>query len=282
MGDLNHPQFFVVIGTQRTGTTLLRHILNSSDQIAMVAEILTPYPDRCHWNEFTPTLPDGWWPPANEAAGMRLLDRYFDYFHNEIRANWEKKRTTAVALGIDIKFDQLQVVEPPNWTSDRVPFFLSYAKARGFVIINTVRDNLVQAMISYLVGMQRDFWHNYDGRQTEAGYTLDVGECLAYLRSIQERQRVFERAMGAYPVISVRYEELASAVAWASPTSDLCASLPVLSVIADALSVAPSFRHDGALQKAINRPYREVIVNHADLLDALGNSEYSVWIDSIR
>jgi len=281
MATVAEPQFFIVIGTQRTGTNLLRDILNSNDQLCMVAEILIPYPDRCHWNEFLPSLPEGWYPAADEAAGMRLLDRYFAYFLNEIRTCYDRKGQ-AIALGVDIKLDQLALVEPASRPPEALPFLIDYARARGFVLINTVRDNVVQCMISYLIGLQRNFWHNYEGRVIEGGYRLDIPECLAFARGLLAQQAAFEKATEGQPVIRLRYEDLASAVAETGPGRNLCGALPVLGEIAQALGIVPAFHYDGRLQKATNRPYGQIIANHQELVAALVNSEFAPWVESIR
>lgn len=46
----NH--LFVVIGAQRTGTNLLREILNTNERIAMLGEVLTPSPAPAHWDNY--------------------------------------------------------------------------------------------------------------------------------------------------------------------------------------------------------------------------------------
>ena len=48
----NDVQLFAVIGAQRTGTNLLREILNTNDQIAMLGEVLSPSPAPAHWDNF--------------------------------------------------------------------------------------------------------------------------------------------------------------------------------------------------------------------------------------
>ena len=92
----------MVVGTQRTGTTLLRHILNSNDSIVMVAEVMLPYPDSCHWEHFAACLPPGSLPPPDERAGLDLLDRYFTYLHGQVRAKWNGPRKQAAGvIGVD-------------------------------------------------------------------------------------------------------------------------------------------------------------------------------------
>jgi LPS sulfotransferase NodH len=275
-------RLFMVVGTQRTGTTLLRDILNSNDEVAMVAEIMIPYPDNCHWNRFVPTLPEGSLPPRDEAAGLALFDRYFAHFDNEIWTNWKEPKRRAAAIGIDVKCDQFRLVEPAGWPASAPPFLLHYARMRGFVLINTIRRNVLQCMISYMLGLQRDFWHNYEGRRVERAYTLDIAESLAWARGIVQQQSELERFTGDGPVVRCFYEDLVAAIADAGPDKELADHPGALRDIADALGVRRRFRYDGRLQRATNRPYPEIIANYDAFMAAIEASEFAPWAGTIR
>lgn len=275
-------RLFMVVGTQRTGTNLLREILNSSEKIVMVAEVMIPYADTCHWNHFAATLRPGSLPPPDEAAGLALLDRYFDYLHAEIQAKWNgPAKCGAFANGLDIKCDQLRLIEPACWPTAQGPFILHHARRRGTLLINTIRRNVIHCAISFLIGTQRDFWHNYEGRGFERAYTLDVGECLAYARLIVAQQRELEIFARGCSVVTCYYEDLAETVAAAGPGGDLSGHPGPLQGIASALGISCRFSFDGRLQRAINRPYSEVISNHRALVAALRSSEFAAFADTI-
>ena len=48
-------RLFVVIGAQRTGTNILREILNTNERIAMLGEVLMPSPAPADWDNFCRT-----------------------------------------------------------------------------------------------------------------------------------------------------------------------------------------------------------------------------------
>jgi LPS sulfotransferase NodH len=272
-------RLFMVIGTQRTGTNLLRDILNSHADIIMVAEVMLRYPDTCHWEHFAATQPpESLW-PADEAAGLALLDRYFAYFHDQVRAKWHRASRTpkpaAPVIGVDIKCDQLRLIQPTGWPPTATPFMLHYARRRGVILINTIRRNTIQCAISYQIGLRRDFWHNYENRKVECAYELDIAECLANARAIVQQQREFEHFMQDYPVATCHYEDLAATVATAGPRGDLSSLPGPLRGIADAFGLDCRFSYDGRLQRAINRPYNEIISNHAAMVAAVRESEFS-------
>src|SRR5258708_2899138 len=83
--SISGVQLFVVIGAQRTGTNILREILNTNDEIAMLGEVLTPSPAPAHWDNFCRTLPDRTVYPANVSEAEALLDRYFEFVQYRIR-----------------------------------------------------------------------------------------------------------------------------------------------------------------------------------------------------
>jgi hypothetical protein len=105
---------FVVIGAQRTGTNLLREILNTNEQIAMLGEVLMPSPAPAHWNNFCRKLPVRHLPTTYGEAES-LLDQYFEFVEYRIRNHWEgNKKSDSHAFGVDIKYNQLTGIAPAD------------------------------------------------------------------------------------------------------------------------------------------------------------------------
>ena len=99
---------FVVIGAQRTGTNILREILNTNEQIAMLGEVLSPSPAPAHWDNFRRGLPLHSVLPATPGEAESLLDEYFEFVQYRIRNHWEgNKKNRSHAFGVDIKYNQL-------------------------------------------------------------------------------------------------------------------------------------------------------------------------------
>src|ERR1700683_1862820 len=115
---------FVVIGAQRTGTNILREILNTNDQIAMLGEILTPSPAPAHWDNFCRGLPVRSTHPESVDEAEGLLDRYFEFVRYRIRNHWEgNRKSRSHAIGVDIKYNQLRLIAPTDW-DPKFPFML--------------------------------------------------------------------------------------------------------------------------------------------------------------
>src|SRR5271170_1810451 len=183
-------QLFVVVGAQRTGTNILREILNTNHEIAMLGEVLTPSPAPAHWDNFCRSLPVRSVLPASFSEIESLLDQYFEFVRYRILNHWEGNRKRhSHTFGVDIKYNQLRDIAPANWNSP-TPFLLGYLRSRGATVIHITR-NVIHCAISGMIAEQRNLWHNYDGVAIDRSYHLDVGECLAYARTIQQRRDAF-------------------------------------------------------------------------------------------
>ena len=273
---------FVVIGAQRTGTNILREILNTNEQIAMLGEVLSPSPAPAHWDNFCRGLPVGSVPPASFGETESLLDRYFEFVQYRIRNHWEgNKKSRSQAVGVDIKYNQLIRIAPANWNSNTSPFLLGYLRSRGITLIHTAR-NVIHCAISTLIAAERKVWHNYDGAIIDRAYHVDVEECLAYARTILRDRAVFLNAAYGCKIVNCRYEGLVEDIGRAGSQVEIPEGPGPLRDIAAALGSPFSFRYDRRLQKAINIPYSRLLSNYDAFVRRLTNSEFSVFAPTLE
>jgi hypothetical protein len=267
-------QLFMVIGAQRTGTNLLREILNTNEQIAMLGEVLTPSTAPAHWDNFCRTLPVGSSYPTSFSEAESLLDRYFEFVRYRLRNHWEgNKKNGSHAIGVDIKYNQLRRIAPSNWSAGH-PFILSYLRSRGVILIHTTR-NIIHCAISALIASQRNLWHNYDGAVIDHAYEIDTAECLAHARSIVRERDTFLTSADGCRIVNCRYESLIDDLERADPPDAIPESPGPLRDIAAALNVPFRFCNDRRLQRAINVPYSRLLLNYNALVRRLENSEFS-------
>lgn len=266
---------FVVIGAQRTGTNILREILNTNEQIAMLGEVLSPSPAPAHWENFCRALPVGSLPPASFGGTQSLLDQYFDFVRYRIRNHWEgNKKSRSHAFGVDIKYNQLTRIAPADWDSTSSPFLLGYLRSRGAILIHTTR-NVIHSAISTLIAAERKVWHNYDGAMIDRSYHVDVEECLAYARTILRNRAGFLNAAYGCKIVNCRYQELVDDIRRADSGEEIPAGAGPLRDIAAALGAPFTFRYDRRLQRAINIPYSRLLSNYDALVKRIRNSELS-------
>jgi LPS sulfotransferase NodH len=275
-------QLFVVIGAQRTGTNILREILNTNDEIAMLGEVFTPSPAPAHWDNFCRTLPVRTVHPASVGEAEALLDRYFEFVQYRIRNHWEgNRKNRSHGFGVDIKYNQLRDIAPANWSSSSPPFILSYLRSRGATLIHTTR-NVIHCAISTLIASQRNVWHNYDGAVIDRSYHLDIQECLAYARTVLKHRETFLEAASGCKVVNCSYESLVKDLGRAGSQEEIPAAPGPLWDIAQALEGSFTFRYDRRLQKAINIPYSRLLSNYNSLVSQLKDSEFSTLASTLE
>jgi hypothetical protein len=272
---------FVVIGAQRTGTNILREILNTNEHIAMLGEVLIPSPAPAHWDNFCHTLPIGSTHPANFSETETLLDRYFDFVEYRIRNHWEgNRKRNSHAIGVDIKYNQLRRIAPSNWSATH-PFILRYLRSRQATLIHTKR-NIIHCAISTLIASQRNLWHNYGGVVVDHAYEIDIAQCLAQARSIVREHDAFLKSADDCRTVNCRYESLVDDLKKAGLSNEIPEREGPLRDIAEALNVPFHFRNDIPLQKAINVQYCKLLSNYNELVTTLENSEFAALVPTLE
>jgi LPS sulfotransferase NodH len=273
---------FVVIGAQRTGTNILREILNTNEHIAMLGEVLSPSPAPAHWDNFRRALPARGAVPVSFNEAESLLDRYFEFVRYRIRNHWEgNKKSRSHAFGVDIKYNQLANIAPANWDSTSSPFLLCYLRSRGATLIHTTR-NVIHCAISTLIAAERKIWHNYDDAIIDRAYHVDVEECLAYARSVLRDRAAFLNAAYGCRIVNCRYEELVGDIRRAGQREEIPVAPGPLRDIAAALGGPFAFRYDRRLQKAINIPYSRLLSNYDAFVRRLRDSEFSAFASTLE
>jgi hypothetical protein len=277
------PQLFVVIGAQRTGTNLLREILNTNEHIAMLGEILMPSPAPAHWDNFCRKLPVRSVVLANYREAQALLDQYFQFVEYRIRNHWADNNKVGIqAFGVDIKYNQLTHIAPADWGPGSLsPFILRYLQGREATLIHTTR-NVIHCVVSTMIAAQRHFWHNYEGAVIKRKYNIDIEECLGYMRTILHQRALFLNAARDCRVVQCQYESLVDDMERSASLPDIPDGRGPLRDIVVALGVPFSFRYYGRLQKAINVPYAKLISNYDALLKRLRDSEFSPLASSLE
>jgi LPS sulfotransferase NodH len=275
-------ELFVVIGAQRTGTNLLREILNTNDQIAMLGEVFTPSLAPAHWDNFCRTLSADEMVPASCCGAEALLDRYFEFVEYRIRNYWEDSQKTGIQVfGVDIKYNQLTHIEPIGWDSSMSPpFLLCYLRSRGAKFIHTTR-NVIHSAISTLIAAQRNLWHNYGGTVIECQYQIDIEACLSCARTIIRNRALFLDAVRGCTLVNCQYGRLVDDIERGKHLPEIPDAPGPLHQIAGALGIPFKFRHDGRLQKAINVPYSRLLSNYNALVNRLCDSELSLLASSL-
>ena len=54
--QVDGTNFFILVGSQRSGTNFLRELLNTNDQTVVQGEVLMPYPHPAQWPNYLRTM----------------------------------------------------------------------------------------------------------------------------------------------------------------------------------------------------------------------------------
>jgi hypothetical protein len=274
---------FVVVGAQRTGTNILREILNTHHDIAMLGEILSPSAAPAHWDNFLSGRPERNLARASAADVEELLDEYFAFVRYRIREHWARGlKSDARTIGVDIKYNQLRRIAPGGWSTSDQPFLVRYLVSRGFTFVHAVRNNGIHRAISESIATQRQFWHNYRGVVIDSTYRIDIAACLERARTIEKERAGFISFSRGSRIVTSYYSELERDIARTLPDGAIPEAPGALREVARALEVPYNFYYDGRLQRAINMPYSRVISNYEELARAVEASEFSAFASTLQ
>lgn len=123
----------LMIAQPRTGTTLLRNLVNQQSEVFMYGEVL--YPDLFTWGFFSHILPSVYGTPSNFLP-TRWGERLIGYLDELTRLMSDAGKSV---VGFDVKIPQISLV----------PHFHAAALASRFSILHVRRKNTLAAVLSY-------------------------------------------------------------------------------------------------------------------------------------
>lgn len=281
-----HYQFeavtnFALIGSQRSGTNFLRELLNTNQHVVVHGEVLWPYPLPNCWHNYVRTMVNRAMPPVYAKDAMDLVDDYFVYMREDVKRGYAGKAGSLAAVGFDLKYNQLRFIAPLIRDLRQPPFMLDYFHRRGIPVVHMVRRNVIQQALSLVIADVRNIYHNYGGKKTEDRVALDPEKLLASARWVAAELEAFRKLATGLRMFEIHYEDAADACNRADAGGALPQDDRAMAALAEFLRVPNSFSRPATLRKVIDRPYSEVIENHADVVTAVRKSEFSQFAKSI-
>jgi len=283
--QVEDTRFFVLVGSQRSGTNFCREVLNTSFQTFVHGEVLLPYPTPSTWHNFVRTMVSRALPPVLPQDAAELVDDYLIFVRDDTRRAAPSKATKLKALGFDIKYNQLRFIKPVLCDLRDRPFLLDYLRARSIPILHMVRRNMLHQALSIQIAAKRNAYHNYPGGGGGGGggnkITLSVDDLLGCLTWIDDEVTHFRQLTAGMQVLDVAYEDLVSACDKADPSGWLDPYNELLDGIRTTLGVENAFFRPTSLKKVIDRPYREIVANHAEIVAAVAESKFARFADTM-
>jgi LPS sulfotransferase NodH len=256
-GPASPPTRFVILATQRTGSTWLTDMLDSHPAISSYEELFLPADeDRRPWG------------PAHQ-------EFFDDYYRDHVKREWPLSRpywavryledlygprSATGAVGMKLMYSQLK----------ERPWLLAYMALRRVRVVHLVRTNLLDVILSGETARARRQYHalasDAVAPSTVSLPVEDLVSELERLRRSVDRIRLLLKLLPA-PSVEVSYEDL---------TRDDAAFGPVF----DLLGVEPR-RLTSRFTKLNREPKAELIANYAEVESALKGTPFESYLASI-
>lgn len=229
---------FLILSQPRTGSSLLGSLLNSH--------------------------PDIYW------ASHELKGSVLEKQHNQ--ALWKLTRLYPVVF---LEF-QARKASLPVYGFKLMYHHLSHPHAiiphmawLGWKIVSLHRRDIFMRTISFMVSRQTRVWGNEQAMQANVGRLQILAPAfLQFLEKGLKQQEKNRRMLGQVPHLSLVYEEhLADASYWQETCNRVFEYL--------GLSIVPVYTN---MQKTWGRPYREMIVNYAELVESVRQSPLAAYV----
>ncbi|MEO3474420.1 hypothetical protein AAFN86_21310 [Roseomonas sp. CAU 1739] len=193
----------VTIATQRSGTKAFAQSLNGGALVRSAYEIFLPNNPVSSltraWAAHLGAHPDFGFSQDEMTA---FLDDYFIRLHDTIDRDW---------LHFDVMYDNLGVLST-LWTYPiGLPwrnFLMGYMRARGFLVLHLVREDILECFASNIIAQTRNLYHTDKdiSAREEAPIALDPERALHYVLPVaRTRELVREAFRGNKRCIELTY-----------------------------------------------------------------------------
>jgi hypothetical protein len=187
--NLNQPRPVLVLGTQRSGTTVFGEFLGTHPEFAYYGEVL---------NSDHVTSPANYW---NYSAGQVAADiqsilpeRRLDLFDRF--ADFLGERSPGIPV-MDIKYERLFILEK-SWKEKPFPDLLFHLIARGYRIFHVMRENTLRQVLSLEAARLSGNWSRPASVAGEGGSPLRLSVEPGRLLSLLENEAVRMESVRAW------------------------------------------------------------------------------------
>lgn len=171
---------FVIVGTQRTGTTLIRTCLDSHPRVHCSGEVFKfgrrPYQG-----------PDAYWRYCRSTP-LRRLRKVFA----------RRRQVYAFLDSLLTGDDRMAGFKLMYSHARRFPEVVEYVIERGLPIVHVVRRNCLRTLVSREMARVSSVYHQYEGaRQNQISVRVDTKGLTAAIERIADEDDAWVRCLGA-------------------------------------------------------------------------------------
>lgn len=254
-------RFALLLSTQRSGTNLLRRILNSNPEIDMLfGEIMNPaqMDNPLSFHSFFLEKVTG--DPKRCLPGHRLK-----LFQNYLKM-LEQRRPGKIKI-LDIKYNSLHHLH--GWWSGPRDMVAEFWEENDIPVIHLIRQNIPKTLVSLRAAEQTGVWvsHGQDNKAAAKKVHIDPKQLLEDIELFGKDRAVMcnrYRKLSRYR--EVFYEELMS------PEDPGRINEPTFAALADFLGIEPEFEPGAPIKKIITGGMEDKIENYDEVSSALSQA----------
>lgn len=180
---------YVIVGTQRSGTTYLRHCLNSHPEITCHGEVFQKlYPDNYGYYQYIRTNPV--YRVSHYLARSAVVSSYLNKLYSKSRG---------VNIGFKLMYSQVRFIPYA------FPMVIDYLKKNEISIIHVIRRNVLKTHLSRLAAEQRQLYHAKQEQAMEQVHVETKG-LLHELRKIEGENAWWREKFSSGRYLDVEYE----------------------------------------------------------------------------
>jgi LPS sulfotransferase NodH len=191
---------FVIVGQQRTGTTMLVRTLNGHNQVRCLGELfIDRYPNQISGSYAAYLRGSPWRRLGGRLMSAGLVKRFLDEISTAPRSLFssDEKQRNCKAIGFKLMYGQAK----------QQPAALPWLKANGTAAIHLVRTNVLAVLVSREVNRITQVPHTTHAIATPA-VKLEVARLLETLEKIEAINQNWPRLVDTGRYIRVDYEDL--------------------------------------------------------------------------
>ena len=189
-GGRDHRRF-VIIGIARTGSTMLRDLLNSHGEALAFGELFRSA-DRIGWDLS----------PFDDRQPTRTMALFRSdpvrFIETEVYRRWPSRLR---AVGFKIFYYHAQT--PPH---DAVWRYLD--RQADVAVIHVVRSNVLRQYLSLRLAHCTGSWSTTSPAREQEPIHIDVEDCLRHFAYVRSSEQASRERFASHPFIEVRYEDL--------------------------------------------------------------------------
>lgn len=255
-------EYISVIGTQRSGTTVLRSLLDSHPDIKAFGEVFLPRHKKqkeCFYHFLKNIcLEDIEYVVPSPETNSKLFNLYLEYLEGLTKGS--------TLISIDCKYNFLLGALSLGEDCNRhKPFLLERMRKNNFHIIHLKRKNVLASLVSSKLSTKNQVWATNDlSRLKHNTIYLPCENLLSDLKSRVANNLHFSTLLAGKSTLEINYEDM---------FNDESFSSELLNTLAEFLNIPNSFNPEPLYLK-MTSPLSEAIENFDEVHRVLSGTEF--------